>query len=93
MHKNYSLVKLKNNYYDFLVVAKSCDNPLDFMDEILGKTNKENLKIIFDFTPVEDYPYDQYVEYDDSKSENLFDCFRFLKNIDQSIKALCYNYL
>lgn len=93
MNKNYTIVTLPNNYYDYLVIMTSYENPLNFMDEILSKTNKENVKIIFDYSFVNDSSYSDYIDYDDSKSEDIFECFNIIDNIDKKLKAISKRFI
>ena len=93
MNKNYRIVTLPNNYYDYLVIMTSYENPLNFMDDILNETNKENVKIIFDYSFVNDSSYSDYIDYDDSKSEDIFECFNIIDNIDNKLKAISKRYI
>lgn len=86
MNELYKIIKLKDSYYDCLVVATGYENPIDYMEEILNIINKEEVKILFDFTLINGTHDNRYIEYDNAKDENYFKCFSIVKDIDDNTK-------
>lgn len=88
MNELYKIIKLKDSYYDCLVVATGYENPIDYMEEILDIINKEEVKILFDFTLINGTSFNRYIEYDNAKDENYFKCFSIVKDIDDNAKEV-----
>lgn len=88
MNTLYEIIKLKDSYYDCLVIATGYENPIDYMEEILDIINKEEVKILFDFTLINGTHDNRYIEYDSSKDENYFKQFNIVKDLDDDVKEI-----
>lgn len=86
MNELYKIIKLKDSYYDCLVIATGYENPIDYIEEILDIINKEEVKIPFDFTLINGTHDNRYIEYDSSKDKNYFKRFSIVRDLDDDVK-------
>lgn len=57
----YEILKLKNEAFDFLVIATSCENPLSYINDIKGELNLNQGSILFDLTLINGVKKNRYV--------------------------------
>lgn len=88
MNELFEIIKLKDNYYDYLVIATGYENPIDYMEEILNIIDKKEVKILFDYTLINGTHENRYIEYDSSKDESHFKCFRIIKDLNEDVKEV-----
>lgn len=62
------------------------------MDEILNQINKKNVKIIFNYTLINGTHDNRYIEYDNLKSNKYYDCFTLIKDVDDKIKEISWDF-
>lgn len=90
--KNYQILKLKNEPFDFLVIATSCENPLSYIDEIGKEIKIKKAKILFDLTLINGIKRNRYISCDFCIGRNSVQSCYLVKDVDDSIKNISRNY-
>lgn len=90
--KNYQILKLNNEPFDFLVIATSCENPLSYIKEICKEISRDRAKILFDLTLINGTKNNRYISCDYRTGENYLQSCSLVKDIDERIKNMSYNY-
>lgn len=90
--KTYQILKLNNEPFDFLVIATSCENPLSHIEEISKEIKVEQAKILFDLTLINGTKSNRYISCDFRMGESYLQSCSLVKEIDEYIKNMSYNY-
>lgn len=90
--EKYKIIKLDNNEYDYLVIATSYENPLDYMDEIEETINQDKVKIIFDYTLINGLSSNRYIEFDNNQDKSYYDSFTVVKEVNSEISNTSNNF-
>ena len=90
--KNYQILKLNNEPFDFLVIATSCENPLSYIEQIGKEIGMNHAKILFDLTLINGTKSNRYISCDFRIGENYLQSCSLVKEIDDYIKNMSYNY-
>jgi hypothetical protein len=85
--KNYEIVKLRNEPYDFLVIATSYISPLDSIENIIGTVGQENPNLIFDLTLINGANKNRYIEMKHS-NKGVAPKFSIVKTISPNIRTI-----
>lgn len=90
--KNYQILKLNNEPFDFLVIATLCENPLSYIKEISKEINRDQAKILFDLTLINGTKNNRYISCDFQTGENYLQSCSLVNDIGERIKNMSYNY-
>ena len=90
--KNYQILKLNNEPFDFLVIATSGENPLSHIEEIGKEIRINQAKILFDLTLINGTKSNRYVSCDFCSGGNHLQSCSLVKEIDENIKNMSHNY-
>ncbi|HAT4799191.1 TPA: hypothetical protein I9563_000923, partial [Clostridioides difficile] len=88
----YNLIKLYNMPYDYLIIAKTFENPIHDIEKVLHLLELSKGVVLFDLTLINGNKSNQYISA--KISDNFFERNGFEKvdNIPISIKKLSLNY-
>lgn len=92
MEKNYELIKLNNEPYDFLVIATSSNSPLGYLDVIASEFTSENVKVLFDLTLINGNNSNRYLEGLYVKNSFVMNSFSKINDVDSKIKEISYDF-
>ncbi|MGF3076879.1 type II toxin-antitoxin system RnlB family antitoxin [Facklamia sp. P12955] len=90
--KNYQILKLNNEQFDFLVIATSYKNPLSYIDEISNEIATDKAKILFDLTLINGMKSNRYIYFNFHKGENYWESCSMVKDIDERISNISRDY-
>ena len=90
--KNYQILKLNNEPFDFLVIATSCENPLSYIQEISKEISRDQVKILFDLTLINGTKSNRYISCDFRTGENYLQSCSLVKEIDERIRNMSCDY-
>ncbi|WP_427113339.1 type II toxin-antitoxin system RnlB family antitoxin [Megasphaera sueciensis] len=90
--KNYQILKLNNELFDFLVIATSCENPLSYIKEIGKEISRDQAKILFDLTLINGTKSNRYISCDFCIGKNYLQSCSLVKNIDEHIRNMTYDF-
>ena len=92
MKDNYEIIKLNNEPYDFLVIAKTYENPLNYIQDIGKELHINKTKLLFDLTLINGIGKNRYIrcEYE-ADNRQLPACY-VVDDIDESIKKISQSY-
>ncbi len=82
----YELIKLDNEPYDYLIIAKTYVNPLSVLDEIAGEIDGNNERFLFDLTLINGMNSNRYIKGDCVNGTFLRNSFMVVNDIDKKIK-------
>lgn len=85
--ENYKIIELRNEPYNFLIIATSYVSPLDSVDNIIKKVGQNNSNLLFDLTLINGIKKNRYIEMKYSKDTNL-PKFNTVDSISPTIKDL-----
>lgn len=89
---NYKILKLNNETFDFLIIATSCHNPLNYITEITNELSKEQSKLLFDLTLINGTNSNRYISCDFYKNKNYWQSCYLVNDINEHIKNLSRDY-
>lgn len=90
--RNFCLIKLHNEPYDYLVIATNYRSSLSDLSELQNIINIKSGKIIFDFMLIHGNKKNRFVECEVVNSELRKNTFKLVEKIDQDIKATSLHY-
>lgn len=64
MENNFKVLKLDNEPFDFLIIATSCENPLNSVKEIGEEIKVTHAKLLFDLTLINGINTNRYIQCD-----------------------------
>jgi hypothetical protein len=71
--ERFEAIKLHNEPYDFLVIATSYENPLDEIDEIRSKLDKDEADVLVDLMLINGTKQNRFIELRFKKGLNIPD--------------------
>ena len=89
---NYKILKLNNESFDFLIIATSCNNPLNYIPEITNEIAKEQSKLLFDLTLINGTNSNRYISCDFNQNKNYWQSCYSVNDINEHIKKLSRDY-
>ncbi|AOZ96233.1 type II toxin-antitoxin system RnlB family antitoxin [Butyrivibrio hungatei] len=89
MNELYELVKLNNEPYDFLVIAKTSINPLDQLENIERDFENENAKVIFDLTLINGLNTNRYISGECINGKFVLSSFIAVSIVGNQLKNIC----
>ncbi len=92
MNHNFEVFKLKNEAYDFLVIATSYENPLNSMDEIEKEIQAEKANLLVDLTLINGTNKNRYIGCEYDASANSMPSCTMVEEVSDSIKKISQNY-
>ena len=88
----YEILKLNNEPFDFLVIAKSFENPLSHFEDISREINVDRARILFDLTLINGMKRNRYIACDFQSGESHLQSCSLIKEIDEYLKTITHNY-
>lgn len=88
----YEILKLNNEPFDFLVIAKSFENPLSHFEDISKEINVDRARILFDLTLINGMKRNRYIACDFRLGESHLQSCSLIKEIDEYLKTITHNY-
>ena len=92
MKNNFTILKLNNEPYDFLVIATSYENPLSSFKEIEDEIKVQKANLLFDSTLINGVSKNRYIKCEYEAGKNQPQSCTIVECIDDTIKKLSYNY-
>lgn len=92
MSGSFEVIKLKNEPYDYLIIATSYENPLGYLQEIGQEIQVKRANLLFDLTLINGINSNRYIqcEYETDRKE-LQPC-SIAESVDEGIKAVSREY-
>lgn len=90
--KNYQILRLNDEAFDFLVIATSCENPLSYIEDIVKEISRNQAKILFDLTLINGTKCNRYISCDFCIDKNYLQSCSLVSEISNYIKDISYNY-
>lgn len=92
MKDNFEILKLDNEPYDFLIIATSYENPLNFIEEIGNKIQMKKAKLLFDLTLINGTNKNRYIKCEYEADLNTLPSCTIVENVGDSIKNASLSY-
>lgn len=88
----YEILKLNNEPFDFLVIAKSYENPLSHIEDISKEIKVDQARILFDLTLINGMKRNRYIACDFRLGESHLQSCSLINEIDEYLKTLTNKY-
>lgn len=92
MKNNFTILKLNNEQYDFLIIATSYENPLSSFKEIGDEIRVKKANLLFDLTLINGMSKNRYIKCEYEAGKNQLQSCTIVECIDDTIKKLSYDY-
>lgn len=90
--KNYSLIKVDNSEYDWIVIAISYVSPIDEVDSIIQAIRGRSTRILFDLTLINGISSNRYISLKVDNGEYSKSSFRVVQHVTSSVKDVGLSY-
>lgn len=88
MKKNFQILRLNNEPYDFLIIATSCENPLSFFEEIGDEIQVQKANLLFDLTLINGVGRNRYIQCEYEAGKQQLQSCATVECIDEAIQKL-----
>ena len=93
MQKEYNVIKLENENYDYLVVANTIyTDPIQYATEIMDQVPEDKANLLFDFLLRNGTTTNRLISVELSKDESPFNKFKIAEDVSDNILAISSKY-
>lgn len=92
MRRNYEILKLNNEPYDFLIIATTYENPLSFIREIGEEIRVQKANLLFDLTLINGISKNRYIKCEYEADTNRLPQCSIVEGVDNDIKKVSQSY-
>lgn len=90
--EKFKIIKLNNEPYDFLIIANSYENPLNFIDEIGDEIRVQKAKLLFDLTLINGVKKNRYIGCEFEINRKQLQPCTIVESVEDTIKKVSKKY-
>lgn len=92
MSKQFEIIQLDNEPYDFLIIAASSISPLNCLDDIIVELDKKTVNVLFDLTLINGTNSNRYITGKCVEGSFIYSSFNIVNSLDDNIKNICKSF-
>lgn len=89
---NFSIVRLNNEPYNYLIIATNYCSSLSDVNEIMDAMDLNKGKVLFDFMLINGNKKNRFIECEVVDSRCVKSTFKLAGNVDNYIREVCSNF-